>query len=60
MNYGFFIQYVSDAEVIHVHQETPKAVYNRYKREAMAFKNISAGKFQSIKFLSPINYKYRQ
>lgn len=32
--------YVPEAEVIHLHDETPRAVYNRYRREAMAFKRI--------------------
>ncbi len=34
------ICYVAEAEVIHIHAETPRAVYNRYRREAMAFKRI--------------------
>jgi rhamnosyltransferase len=37
---GYRIQYVGDAEVVHVHRETPRAVYNRYRREGMAFKQI--------------------
>lgn len=37
---GHEIAYVAEAEVIHVHNETPHAVYNRYRREAMAFKKI--------------------
>jgi rhamnosyltransferase len=37
---GYSIAYVADAEVIHVHNETPRKVYNRYRREAMAFKRI--------------------
>jgi len=37
---GYHLAYVAEAEVIHVHQETPRAVYNRYRREAMAFKRI--------------------
>ena len=32
--------YVPSAEIIHVHNETPKGIYNRYRREAMAFKRI--------------------
>jgi rhamnosyltransferase len=36
----YTIAYVADAEVIHVHNETPRKVYNRYRREAMAFKRI--------------------
>ncbi|HET9906438.1 MAG TPA: glycosyltransferase family 2 protein [Anaerolineales bacterium] len=37
---GFDIAYVAEAEVIHIHNETPHGVFNRYRREAMAFKNI--------------------
>ncbi len=37
---GYAIAYVAEAEVIHVHNETPRGVYNRYRREAMAFKQI--------------------
>jgi rhamnosyltransferase len=31
---------VSEAEVIHVHQETWRGIFNRYRREGMAFKQI--------------------
>ena len=37
---GYYLSYVPEAEVIHVHNETPAAVYNRYRREAMALKRI--------------------
>jgi glycosyltransferase involved in cell wall biosynthesis len=37
---GFSIAYVAEAEVTHVHNETPRQVYNRYRREAMALKRI--------------------
>jgi GT2 family glycosyltransferase len=40
MAQGYSISYVAEAEVVHVHNETPHAVYNRYRREAMAFKRI--------------------
>ena len=40
MEQGYAIAYVAEAEIIHVHQETPRGVYNRYRREAMAFKHI--------------------
>jgi len=40
MDNGYNISYVPEAEVIHVHDETPSGVYNRYRREAMAFKHI--------------------
>jgi hypothetical protein len=34
------ISYVAEAEIIHVHDETPKGVRNRYCREGIAFKHI--------------------
>lgn len=37
---GGQVVYAAHAEVIHLHQETPRAVYNRYRREGMAFKRI--------------------
>jgi glycosyltransferase involved in cell wall biosynthesis len=37
---GHAIAYVVEAEIIHIHNETPRGVYNRYRREAMAFKKI--------------------
>lgn len=37
---GYVIAYCAEAEIIHVHDETPRAVYNRYRREGMAFKRI--------------------
>ena len=37
---GYKIAYVPEAEIIHVHDETPRGVFNRYRREAMAFKKI--------------------
>lgn len=37
---GHAIAYVAEAEIIHVHNETSRGVFNRYRREAMAFKKI--------------------
>lgn len=37
---GYAISYSAEAEIIHVHQESPRSVFNRYRREAMAFKRI--------------------
>jgi len=37
---GHAIAYVAEAEIVHVHNETPRGVFNRYRREAMAFKHI--------------------
>jgi rhamnosyltransferase len=37
---GYTIDYVAEAEVIHQHDETLPQVYKRYKREAIAMKQI--------------------
>jgi glycosyltransferase involved in cell wall biosynthesis len=37
---GHSLAYVAEAEVIHIHHETCHGVYNRYRREGMAFKQI--------------------
>jgi len=37
---GYAIAYVAEAEIVHLHNETPRGVYNRYRREAMAFKKM--------------------
>jgi hypothetical protein len=37
---GYSISYIAHAEVVHVHNERPHGIYNRYRREAMAFKRI--------------------
>ena len=37
---GYEISYSSEAEIVHVHDETPREVYNRYRREALAHKRI--------------------
>lgn len=38
---GYKIAYSAEAEIVHVHQETWRGVYNRYRREGMAFKFIN-------------------
>jgi glycosyltransferase involved in cell wall biosynthesis len=40
MQMGYKIAYVAEAEIVHVHDETPKRIYNRYRREALALKRI--------------------
>jgi glycosyltransferase involved in cell wall biosynthesis len=40
LSQSYGLVYVPSAEIIHVHNETPKGIYNRYRREAMAFKRI--------------------
>ena len=37
---GYDIAYVAEAEIVHVHNETPRGVFNRYRREAMTFQKI--------------------
>ena len=37
---GYDIAYIAESEIIHIHDETPQGVFNRYRREAMAFKRI--------------------
>ncbi len=37
---GYAVVYVPEAEIIHVHEESWRQVYNRYRREAMALKQI--------------------
>jgi len=40
MALGYRVVYEPAAEVVHVHEETPRRVLNRYRREAMALKRI--------------------
>ena len=37
---GYKIAYVADADMVHVHDEKARGIYNRYRREAMAHKHI--------------------
>ncbi len=37
---GYFLAYVAGAEVVHVHRESPRQVFNRHRREAMAMRGI--------------------
>jgi hypothetical protein len=45
---GFAIAYAADAEIIHVHEEKPKQILNRYRREAIALKRIYPGQHMSF------------
>lgn len=40
MALGYRIAYVADADMVHVHDEKPGGTYNRYRREALAHKQI--------------------
>jgi len=49
---GFRISYKAEAETVHVHEETPKQILNRYRREAIAMKAIFPHeKFSFLNFL---------
>ncbi|MBI3160606.1 MAG: glycosyltransferase family 2 protein [Chloroflexi bacterium] len=37
---GHCLAYMAEAGVVHVHEEKPRQVYNRYRREAIAMKEI--------------------
>lgn len=54
---GWEISYASDATVAHVHDETPREVYNRYRREALAHKQImTEQEFSFTDFLRMFGY----
>ncbi|OGO15942.1 MAG: family 2 glycosyl transferase [Chloroflexi bacterium RBG_16_48_8] len=40
MDNGYHISYASEAEIIHVHNEAPGDVFNRYRREAMGMNRL--------------------
>lgn len=37
---GYYVYYKADAVIYHIHNETYKQIYNRFKREAIAYKTI--------------------
>jgi glycosyltransferase involved in cell wall biosynthesis len=37
---GYHLSYVADAEIVHIHEETFRAIFNRYYRESIVFFNI--------------------
>lgn len=37
---GFYVYYKADACLVHIHQEKYSQIYNRFKREAIAYKHI--------------------
>jgi 2-desacetyl-2-hydroxyethyl bacteriochlorophyllide A dehydrogenase len=37
---GYYVYYKADASLVHIHEEKYTQIYNRFKREAIAFKNI--------------------
>lgn len=49
---GYQISYASEAEIIHVHDESPEEIFNRYQREAYAHKQIMPNQsFSLLDFL---------
>lgn len=40
MQAGYIIAYQSEAVIVHIHNEKPLQTFNRYRREAIALKNI--------------------
>lgn len=43
MREGWWVSYRADAGVIHVHNETPSQIRNRYRREAITFQKVFPG-----------------
>lgn len=37
---GYYIFYNADAGIVHIHEESPRKIFRRYKREAIALKRI--------------------
>ena len=49
---SYIISYVPEAEIIHIHNETGRSIFNRYRREARAFKQIYPDeKFGGLEFI---------
>lgn len=49
---GYRISYEAEAVIVHVHEETPRKIYNRYYREAIAFKRLKPqAKFNLFDFI---------
>jgi glycosyltransferase involved in cell wall biosynthesis len=40
LSQGYHLVYEAESIIVHVHEETPKKIYNRYFREAIAYKRI--------------------
>ncbi len=52
MEEGYAVSYVAEAEVIHLHDENLRQVYNRFQREALAMKQVLPNsKFTFMDFL---------
>jgi glycosyltransferase involved in cell wall biosynthesis len=52
MRDGWWVSYRADAGVVHVHNETPEQIRNRYRREAITFQKVFPGEhFNAWDFL---------
>ncbi len=52
MREGWWVSYRADAGVVHVHNETPSQIRNRYRREAITFQKVFPGEhFNAWDFL---------
>ncbi len=52
------LAYVSDAVIVHIHEETPQRILNRYRREAIAYRRIfpeATFSFADFLYLFPSN-----
>ncbi len=53
---GYKIAYEAEATIVHVHEETPSRIKNRYRREAIALKNMFPDeKFSFFNFIKLTN-----
>jgi glycosyltransferase involved in cell wall biosynthesis len=56
---GYQVAYSAHAEIVHVHKESPRRVYERYRREAMAFKRIfPESHFSAYDFLQQLRQTF--
>ena len=61
LNQGYSIRYVPEAEIIHIHEESPVSIYHRYFRVGKAFKrNFPSEHFKRKDFfrLTPVGSGY--
>lgn len=51
VDFGYTIVYKAEAKIIHVHEETYKQIFNRYKREAIVYRSIFKETFSFFIFI---------
>ena len=50
---GYEVSYASEAEIVHIHDESPREIYDRYRREAIAHKQVIPDQeFSFVDFLT--------